>query len=113
MRDLKPEVQAFLDRVSNFIDTEIRPNESKYQQEMEDGGRWCVPPIMEEIKTKAKAEGLWNFFLPGYEGEFGTGKRGGGQGSKEKVLSTRTPVPQLHTKEDKRLDFRAELALAF
>ena len=73
MRDLKPEVQAFLDRVSNFIDTEIRPNESKYQQEMEDGGRWCVPPIMEEMKTKAKAEGLWNFFLPGYEGEFGTG----------------------------------------
>ena len=54
MRDLKPEVQAFLDRVSNFIDTEIRPNESKYQQEMEDGGRWCVPPIMEEMKTKQK-----------------------------------------------------------
>ena len=73
MKELKPETQAFLDRVSNFIDTEIRPNESLYQQQMEEGGRWCVPPIMEEMKAKAKAEGLWNFFLPGYEGDFGTG----------------------------------------
>ena len=73
MRDLRPEVQAFLDRVQTFIDTEIRPNESTYAQQVEEGGRWCVPPIMEEMKAKAKAEGLWNFFLPGYEGEFGTG----------------------------------------
>ena len=40
MKELKPETQAFLDRVSNFIDTEIRPNESLYQQQMEEGGRW-------------------------------------------------------------------------
>ena len=73
MRDLKPEVQAFLDRVSNFIDTEIRPNETLYHEQMEEGGRWCVPRIMEDMKAKAKAEGLWNFFLPGYEGDFGTG----------------------------------------
>ncbi len=46
MKELKPETQAFLDRVSNFIDTEIKPNESLYQQQVEDGGRWCVPPIM-------------------------------------------------------------------
>ena len=58
MKELKPETQAFLDRVSNFIDAEIRPNESLYQQQMEEGGRWCVPPIMEEMKAKAKAEGL-------------------------------------------------------
>ena len=30
MRDLKPEVQSFLERVSNFIDKEIRPNEATY-----------------------------------------------------------------------------------
>ena len=57
MRDLKPEVQAFLERVSNFIDTEIRPNETTYAKQVEEGGRWCVPPIMEEMKAKAKAEG--------------------------------------------------------
>ena len=71
MKELKPETQAFLDRVSNFIDTEIRPNESLYQQQMEEGGRWCVPPIMEEMKAKAKAAGLWNLFLP--ESENGAG----------------------------------------
>ena len=73
MKDLKPEVQAFLDRVSDFIDKEIRPHEALYGQQVEEGGRWCVPPIMEEMKSKARKEGLWNFFLPGYEGEFGTG----------------------------------------
>ena len=73
MKDLKPEVQAFLDRVSDFIDKEIRPHEALYGQQVEDGGRWCVPPIMEEMKSKARKEGLWNFFLPGYEGEFVTG----------------------------------------
>ena len=56
MRDLRPEVQAFLDRVSAFIDAEIRPNEAKYAQQVEEGGRWCVPPIMEEMKAKAKAD---------------------------------------------------------
>ena len=54
MKELKPETQAFLDRVSNFIDTEIKPNESLYQQQVEEGGRWCVPPIMEEMKAKAR-----------------------------------------------------------
>ncbi|MEL0207576.1 MAG: acyl-CoA dehydrogenase, partial [Gammaproteobacteria bacterium] len=55
MRDLRPEVQTFLDRVQAFIDTEIRPNEATYAQQTEEGGRWCVPPIMEEMKAKAKA----------------------------------------------------------
>ena len=38
MKELKPETQAFLDRVSNFIDTEIRPNESLVPTA--DGRRW-------------------------------------------------------------------------
>ena len=43
-----------LDIVSNFIYAEIRPNESKNQQQIEYGCRWCVPPIIEEMNTKAK-----------------------------------------------------------
>jgi acyl-CoA dehydrogenase len=63
MRDLRPEVQAFLDRVQEFIDTEIRPNEAKYAQQTEEGGRWCVPPIMEEMKAKAKSRRLMEFLF--------------------------------------------------
>ena len=63
MRDLKPEVQAFLDRVSNFIDTEIRPNESKYQQEMEDGGRWVCTSYYGGDENQSKSRRLMEFFL--------------------------------------------------
>ena len=42
MRDLRPEVQTFLDRVQAFIDTAIRPNEATYAQQTEEGGRWCA-----------------------------------------------------------------------
>lgn len=38
---------------------------------MEAGGRWCVPPILDALKAKAKQEGLWNLFLP--ESERGAG----------------------------------------
>ena len=71
MRDLRPEVQSFVDRVSDFIDAEIKPNEALYAQQTEEGGRWCVPPVMEEMKAKAKTAGLWNLFLP--ESENGAG----------------------------------------
>ncbi len=58
-------------RVQNFVDQVIVPNEARYYQELEEGGRWCTPPVLDEMKTKAKAEGLWNLFLP--ESERGAG----------------------------------------
>ncbi len=64
VRELQLRVQDFMDRV-------IYPNEERYYQELEDGGRWCVPPVMEEMKALAKKEGLWNLFLP--ESERGAG----------------------------------------
>ena len=44
---------------------------SVYKEEVEKGGRWCVPKIMEDMKSKAKAQGLWNLFLP--ESDLGAG----------------------------------------
>ncbi len=58
-------------RVQNFVDQVIVPNEARYYRELEDGGRWCTPPVLDEMKAKAKAEGLWNLFLP--ESERGAG----------------------------------------
>ena len=69
--ELSKKTQSLLDQVTEFINKEIIPNESLYEQQVEEGGRWCVPPIIEEMKEKAKKAGLWNLFLP--ESELGAG----------------------------------------
>ncbi len=55
---------GFRDRVKAFIDAEIRPRHAEYQQQSHAGERWKVLPVIEEVKAKAKAAGLWNFFMP-------------------------------------------------
>lgn len=53
-------------RVTTFMEENVYPNESVYKEQLDSQeDRWAeVPPIMEEMKKKAKAEGLWNLFLP-------------------------------------------------
>jgi acyl-CoA dehydrogenase len=58
-------------RVQAFMDTNIYPNERKFYQQIDEGDRWEPLPIIEELKEKARAEGLWNLFLP--ESEYGAG----------------------------------------
>ena len=59
-------------QVSNFIDQKIKPKEAEYTQAMdsfrESGNPWQVPEVLTELKSEAKAEGLWNFSLTGDEG---------------------------------------------
>ena len=63
------ELQA---RVSAFMEAHIYPNEKLFDQQLDEGDtRWQIPPIMEELKAKAKADGLWNMFLPDSERGFG------------------------------------------
>ena len=52
------------------MDAYIYPNEKTYYEQIEQN-RWQPPPILEELKTKARAEGLWNLFLP--DSEYGAG----------------------------------------
>lgn len=54
------------DRVVAFIAKHIRPALAVYERQLEGFGadRWQVVPIVEELKAKARAEGLWNLFLP-------------------------------------------------
>ena len=54
-----------------FMEENIYPNESRYFREAEDLGAWAVFPVVEELKKKARAAGLWNLFLP--ESEHGAG----------------------------------------
>jgi acyl-CoA dehydrogenase len=58
----------YLDQVRSFINAHILPSETLYAQQLESASsRWAVPPVMEELKSRARREGLWNLFLPGSE----------------------------------------------
>ena len=53
------------ERVTAFLNEHILPAESAFERQMDESGdRWTAPPIMEELKKKARAAGLWNLFLP-------------------------------------------------
>jgi acyl-CoA dehydrogenase len=53
------------ERVKAFLDEHIIPAEHTYHQQLDEGkDRWTSPPIMEELKEKARKAGLWNMFLP-------------------------------------------------
>ena len=54
----------YRDRVKAFIDAEIRPRTPEYHRQSDEGERWKVIPVIEEMKAKTKAQGLWNFFMP-------------------------------------------------
>ena len=71
---LLPEVSArsreLRDRLAAFFERHIYPNEARFLEQVAQK-RWQVPPIIDELKTKARAEQLWNLFLP--ESELGAG----------------------------------------
>ncbi len=54
-------------RLTAFMDEYIYPNERRYYEQIEED-RWRPVPIIEELKPKARAAGLWNLFLPGEDG---------------------------------------------
>jgi len=57
--------KKLLDKIRAFMDAHIYPSEHEMQRQHESlPDRWQVPPLLEELKKKAKAEGLWNLFLP-------------------------------------------------
>ena len=58
-------------QVSRFMDEHVFPNEALAARQVAEGDRWEPVPIIEALKAKAKAQGLWNLFLP--ESEHGAG----------------------------------------
>jgi len=60
-------------RIRDFMEKHIYPNEETFRRQLEGFGsdRWQIPPILDELKAKAREAGLWNLFLPDSE-------RGGG-----------------------------------
>lgn len=84
---LSPRATDLRDRVRRFLDTEIEPVEAEFHAEVlrrrESGGDpWAPSPVIKELQPRARAQGLWNLFLPRehagrYAADFGTD---GGEG---------------------------------
>jgi len=71
--DYSEKTKFALEKLQGFMDEHVYPNEDTYYEQMESFGtdRWQIPPIIDELKEKARAAGLWNLFLP--ESEHGAG----------------------------------------
>jgi acyl-CoA dehydrogenase len=69
--DPSEKVLALKRRLEAFMDRHVYPNEERFYREAEELGPWKVYPVVEELKPLARAEGLWNLFLP--ESEHGAG----------------------------------------
>ena len=52
------------DRVRQFIENHVRPRMGDYKAQDAEGSRWKVLPVVEEEKARAKAQGIWNLFMP-------------------------------------------------
>ncbi|MCP3711627.1 acyl-CoA dehydrogenase family protein [Paraburkholderia sp. CNPSo 3274] len=69
--DYSPKVQALREKLLAFFDEHIYPNEAVFHEEVErnraNGNAWVPTEIVEQLKEKARAAGLWNLFLPASE----------------------------------------------
>ncbi len=80
-----PRAQELLERVRGFVADHIAPIEHDLLRDMQAQPQpWTIPPVVEELKDAARAEGLWNLFLPGEHGagltnvEYAPARRGDG-----------------------------------
>jgi hypothetical protein len=71
---VSPKAQEYIQRLSAFMQDHVLPAEPEYYAQLQnvpDWRQWKQPPVMETLKAKARAAGLWNLFLP--DKEYGAG----------------------------------------
>jgi acyl-CoA dehydrogenase len=56
--------QELAARLGAFMQGNVYPNEKRHSQEVAEGDRWQPTRLVEELKEQARAQGLWNLFLP-------------------------------------------------
>ncbi|HEY0050555.1 MAG TPA: acyl-CoA dehydrogenase family protein [Pyrinomonadaceae bacterium] len=66
--DYSTKTRELQKRLQDFMDKNIYPNESAYTREINSGDRWQPLRLIEDLKEKARADGLWNLFLPEVSG---------------------------------------------
>jgi len=65
-------VKELMARVNAFMDEHVYPVEALMHEQVAKN-QWTTPVLMEELKAKAKAQGLWNLFLPISYGKYSAG----------------------------------------
>src|SRR5690349_2272286 len=65
--DYSPKVDALRQKLGAFMDELVYPNQHRYREAAAAVDRWRPNPVVEELKPKARAAGLWNLFLPDSE----------------------------------------------
>ena len=62
---LSPRAEDLRSRMIEFMEAHVYPAETVFEEELNAmPNRWGIPAVMEELKDRAKAQGLWNLFLP-------------------------------------------------
>jgi acyl-CoA dehydrogenase len=69
--DPNPKTRELIERLTDFMEAHVYPNEARFSREVAEGDRWQPVAVVEELKEKARAAGLWNLFLP--ESDLGAG----------------------------------------
>jgi len=60
-----PLAREYMARLSDFMDEHVYPVEHDYYDHVDNApNRWATVPLMEDLKEKARAQGLWNLFMP-------------------------------------------------
>jgi len=65
--DFSGKVKDLQRRLTAFMEEHVYPNEAKYREHCQGANKWKPVPVIEELKPKARAAGLWNLFLPASE----------------------------------------------
>lgn len=76
MFDTTPRAGELRERLLKFMDEHIYPNEAEFHRQVNTGDRWAHVPLLDDLKPRARAQGLWNLFLPPAsdpQGRFGAG----------------------------------------
>ena len=60
-----PRVKQLQEQLCAFMQTHVYPNERLFKEQVE-ANRWSTPALVNDLKRKARAEGLWNLFMPGH-----------------------------------------------
>lgn len=70
--DYSDKTKELLERLESFMEEYVYPNEATYYRQIDTSpDRWSIPPVIDELKSKAREQDLWNLFLP--DSEYGAG----------------------------------------